>query len=375
MKICIITEYFPYSLDFEIKGGVEACAFNESNALSNNHEIIVLTSKEENMPDNYKINDINVFCCGNERSYVQGGSFLNRLSFMKSAINIGKTFNPDIIIGYNFITYPVAWKIAKKIKKPVIARYHDVWIGSWVKNMGITGLFGELLERYVLSRNWDMIIPVSDYTKNNLKKYFSEDKIHTVPNIVDFKQVTSEKYPETTISCVARLVEYKKVDDLIRAIKILKENNHNVKCKIVGSGPLEKKLKSLTKNLDLEDYVEFLGFVEKHDDVLKVINSSQIFCLPSIVEGFGIVVIEAMSCKVPFVAAKIPPVMEASNQKGGLFFEPENSEDLADKIIYLLNNSETYKKLQTEGWEQSQKYSSEYIGIQLEELFKKVMKK
>ena len=373
MKICIVTEFFPHSLNFEIKGGVEACAFNESNVLSNNHEIIVLTSKEEGMPSQYKIKDIDVICCGNERAYVQGGSFLDRLLFMKNAISVGKTLNPDLIIGYNFITYPVAWIIAKKLKKPVIARYHDVWIGKWIKNMGILGVFGEILERYVLSRKWDMIIPVSDYTKNNLKKYFNKDKIFTVPNIVDFKQVDSDKYSELTVSCVARLVEYKKIDDLIHAIKILNDDGINIKCKIVGSGPLEEKLKSLTKDLNLEDFIEFLGFVEKHDDVLKVINSSQIFCLPSIVEGFGIVVIEAMSCKVPFVAAKIPPVMEASNQKGGLFFEPENSDDLAEKIKYLLNNSEIYKKLQTEGWEQSQRYSSEYVGEQLEKLFQNVI--
>jgi len=373
MKICIVTEYFPRSENFEIKGGAEASAFNESYQLSKNNEVIVLTSREEGVPSEYEIKGIKVICCGRERSYVQSGSFLNRLSFMKDAYSVGKKLNVDLVIGYNFITHPVAWKISKKLNIPSVARYHDVWIGKWFKNMGPGGLVGEILERYNLSRDFSLIVSVSDYTRKNLEKHFPADKITVVPNIVDFSPVKSEKYSETTISCVARLVEYKKVDDLIRAMKILKKEMPDVKCKIVGTGPMEKKLKSLCSNLDLNDSIEFCGFVEKHEDVLKIINSSHVFCLPSIVEGFGIVIVEAMGCGVPFLAARIPPVMEASNEKGGIFFQPENWEELADKLKYVLNNRKIYEDLQNEGLKQSKKYQSEYVGQKLENLYRKLL--
>lgn len=374
MKICIVTEYFPKSENFEIKGGAEASAFNEAYQLSKNHDVVVLTSREENVPAEYEIKGINVICCGRERSYVQAGSFSNRLSFMKAAYNIGKTLDVDIVVGYNFITHPVAWKISRKLNIPAAARYHDVWIGEWFKNMGISGLAGEILERYNLSRNFDLIVSVSDYTRKNLEKHFPSNKIAVVPNIVEFSKVESEKYSKTTISCVARLVEYKKVDDLIRAVSILKKEIPELQCKIVGTGPMENKLKTLSKELNLEDSVEFLGFVEKHEDVLKVINSSYIFCLPSIVEGFGIVIVEAMECGVPFVAAKIPPVMEASNKKGGLFFEPKNWEDLAEKLNTILKDPVLYENLQKDGLNQSQKYTGEYVGCELEKLFIKLIK-
>jgi glycosyltransferase involved in cell wall biosynthesis len=172
---------------------------------------------------------------------------------------------------------------------------------------------------------------------------------------------------------VARLVEYKKVDDLIRAVKIIKNDIPDLQCKIVGTGPMEKKLKHLSRELDLEDTIEFCGFVEKHENVLKIINSSHIFCLPSIVEGFGIVIVEAMGCGVPFVAAEIPPVMEASNEKGGLFFQPENWKDLAEKLKYILNNHDVYENLQKEGLSHSKKYTGEYVGRELEILYKKLM--
>jgi glycosyltransferase involved in cell wall biosynthesis len=372
MRVGIITEYFPKSEDFEVKGGVEAAAYNEAYQLVKNHDVTVLTSLEDGVPREYRINGIRVIGCSKERSYVQTGSFKNRLSFMKAAYNTGKKLDLDLVVGYNFITYPVAWKISQKLKIPCVARYMDVWIGEWVKNIGISGLAGEVLERYILSRKFDLIISISDYTQKKLERHFPAEKIKVIPPIVHFPPVNPDKFPETTISCVARLVEYKKVDDLIRAVGILVPEHPQLQCKIVGTGPKEKELKDLVKMLNLENNVEFCGFVEKHEDVLKIIKASHIFCLPSKVEGFGIVIVEALGCGVPFVASSIPPVMEASGEKGGLFYEPENWMELSEKIKYLLDNPQIYKKLQNEGFSQYKKYEGEYIGKQLESIYIKL---
>ncbi|MBE6493363.1 MAG: glycosyltransferase family 4 protein [Methanosphaera stadtmanae] len=370
MNICIVTEYFPHSEDLDIKGGVEVCAFNEAQQLSKYNNITVLTSREDNEKPEFDIDNVHVICCGEKRDYVQKGSFINRLKFMKDAYNTGKNLKDiDLVIGYNFITYPVALKIARKLNVPIAARYHDVWIGRWIENMGITGLFGEVIERYFLKQDIDLVLPVSDYTKDNLKPYVPETKLKTVHNIVDFPKVESKSYTKPTIACVARLVEYKRVEDLIRAVHIVKEVIPDIQCKIVGTGPLDSELKNLSKELDLDDNVEFLGFVEKHEDVMKIVNSSRVFCLPSIVEGFGIVIIEALSLKTPFVAARIPPVVEASGQKGGLFFEPKNYKELSDCLLKLFKDDELYNELQIEGYEQSTNYSKEVIGNKLNKIF------
>ncbi len=131
------------------------------------------------------ISGINVIRCGKERKYVQSGSLISRFNFMIDAYKTGKNENFDILVGYNFVTYPVAWKISRKLKKPCVLRYHDMWIGEWIKNFGISGIFGELMERYILSRDLDMILSVSNYTKNKLKKHFDPKNITVVPNIVD----------------------------------------------------------------------------------------------------------------------------------------------------------------------------------------------
>lgn len=368
MKICFVTEYFPRSKDLEIKGGAEAAAFNEAYFLSKNHEITVLTSFEEGMEKKVAIGNIQVIACGKKRSYTQKGSFKNRISFMKAAYDVGKGLDFDLIVGYNFITYISAWKISQKLNIPCVARYHDVWIGNWVKNIGFFGIAGEILERYFLSRDIDLILPVSNFTAKNLENYFPKDKIAVVHNIVEFEEVKSEKFHDKTISCVSRLVEYKRVEDLILAIDTLVNDygyNH-LKCKIVGTGPMKDRLENILKDKNLEDNITFCGFVEKHEDVLKIINSSYIFCLPSEVEGFGIVIVEALGCEVPFVASNIPPIMEASGKKGGLFFNVGNYKDLASKIKLLLDDDELYQKLKKKGKKQYKNYQGDSIAKELE---------
>ncbi|WP_461436194.1 glycosyltransferase family 4 protein [Methanosphaera sp.] len=369
MNICIVTEYFPHGDNLDIKGGVEVCCYNEALELSKYHNVTVLTSNEGQFGE-FKIQDVDVIECGDDRSYVQKGSFVSRLKFMKDALDKHKILEDiDLVIGYNFITYPVAYKIAEKLNAKVALRYHDVWIGEWTKNMGITGIFGEILERYIFKKDIDLYVAVSDFTRNNLNKYVDNTKTVTVHNIVDFPIAESEKYDKPTISCVARLVEYKRVNDLIKAVALIKDEIPEIRCKIIGTGPEDENLKNLTKQLELDENIEFLGFVEEHDDVMKVVNSSDVFCLPSIVEGFGIVIIEAQSLETPFVAARIPPVVESSGQKGGLFFEPKNHEELAKQILTILNDKELYKKLQIEGLENKNNYTKEVIGDKLNKAY------
>ncbi|MGB9937051.1 MAG: glycosyltransferase family 4 protein [Methanobacterium sp.] len=374
MKICIITEFFPKSDALEIKGGAEACAFNEAKYLAKKHDVTVITSYEPQTKRKDNICDINVIRCGNIRNYVQSGSLFNRFTFMLNAYKTGKKEDFDIITGYNYVTYPIAWRLSKKLKKPCAIRYHDVWIGEWVKNFGLSGIFGEITERYVLSRNLDMILSVSSYTKNNLQKYFNPEKIAVIPNIVDIPQVKAQKFQNPTISCVSRLVDYKRVDDLLQAVAILKETIPDIKCKIVGTGPKKKYLKELTANLDINNHVDFCGFVEEHDDVMKIVKSSHVFCLPSIIEGFGIVIVESMGLGVPFVASNIPPLVEASGGVGGLFFEPKNYDELADKIKIVLKDKELQNELHNQGLDKSREYIGTRISAKIEDIYENLIK-
>lgn len=369
MRIGIFTEYFPRTDDFEVKGGAEASAFNEANYLSQNHQVTVITSNESGSDKNDYINEIKVIRCGKVREYVQTGSFIDRLSYMKAAYDQGKNENFDIIVAYNFITYPIVWKLSQKLKIPCVARYHDVWIGEWVNNVGFKGITGEILERYTLSRDFDRIIAVSNYTRKKLEKFVSPHKINVVPNIVEVPPINVDKFNRPTICCVSRLVEYKRVDDLIKAVSILKNDIPDINCIIIGTGPREEYLKKMVKKFDLEENIKFYGFVKSHVDVLKTIKASDLFCLPSSVEGFGIVIVESMRLGVPFVASNIFPLIEASHKKGGLFFQLKNYKELSEKIKYLLKDKEKYNQLSREGIRYSSMYKGKKIAGKLEKIY------
>ncbi len=155
---------------------------------------------------------------------------------------------------------------------------------------------------------------------------------------------------------------------------ILKDTMPDIQCKIVGTGPKENYLKNLSEKLGIKEHVQFCGFVEDHDDVLKIVKSSHVFCFPSIVEGFGIVIVEAMASGVPFVASNIPPLVEASGRKGGLFFKPKNYEEMADKIKYILTNEELQKNLKRDGISKSKEYNGENIAGKIESIYENLIR-
>ena len=350
MKICFITEYFPTGIMCDIRGGAEAVAFYEAKYLAQNHQIEVITSLEKGTKRMDQFENIKVFRCGKPRDYAHKNAFTDRFWFMRSAYLFGIRQKYDLVVGFSIITYPLAWKISRKLMVPCIIRYHDVLVGKWIRNFGSTGLIGELLERYTLSRKFAAIIAVSNYTAGNLKRYFRDkEKIYVVHNGVEVSGITVPKAQHPTLVCVSRLVKYKHVDDLLKSVAILMKDFPDMQCEIIGTGPEDKKLRQLALQLGVDSHVTFHGFVPDRTDLLKIIGSSHVFCLPSSLEGFGIAIIESMACGVPFVAANIPPVMEASDHKGGLFFRCRDVEDLAGKIRMILKDSQLQNRLIDEG--------------------------
>ena len=338
MKIALICEYFPASAAREMRGGVEARTYFIAKNLAKFHEVTVYSAQVEGFKD-AEFEGIKVRRIGPKMKYTQNGGLIQRLKFMRAAADAVKKNDFDLVDGTSIIGYPAAW--LSNAEKKVIT-YHDVWLGRCIQNVGLAGFFGELMERWVLSRKWDAVIAVSNYTKNNLVKAGVDEKIITVcPNGIDaviYSEIVGGKNEAPSICCVARFVDYKRVDDLINAAKILVEKIPDIKVKLIGSGPAGKKLRKLVDGLGLNDNVDFLGYIPRHSDVLAEIKKSDVLCLPSVVEGFGITVIEAMALKTPYVASNIPAISEASNNgEGGLLFEPKNIGDLAEKLGLALS--------------------------------------
>lgn len=338
MDIAIASEYFPRKGGGKARGGVEYRAYYVARELSKMHDVTVYTVHEEGQPDPESFDGFNVEYVGPQASYTHASNILKRLLFMCNLAAKMRRANHDLSDAYSFMAYPAGYH-SKSGKK--IVTYHDVWKGRWRQVMGPVGVFGEPLEGYVLSRGWDRFIAVSEYTRKNLVEAgVQEDRISVVHNGVDFKElsmINEKKRGAPTISVVARLVHYKRVGDAITALYNLKSEFPGLRLEIVGTGPMRQSLERKAEKLGVRDSVVFHGFVESHLDVLRIVAASHAFVLPSIVEGFGITVLEAMGVGVPYAASDIPPVREATQGgRGGLLYAPGDPQALTESLRQVL---------------------------------------
>jgi glycosyltransferase involved in cell wall biosynthesis len=120
----------------------------------------------------------------------------------------------------------------------------------------------------------------------------------------------------------------------------------------------------------LEDDVIFPGFINENDKP-AVYRLAEIFCFPSLYEGFGIPILEAMSTGIPVVASDIPPHREIA-ENAAIYFNPEKPDDLSEKLVRLLENEELKNNLIRKSREQAQKFSWKKSAQKILEIFKNI---
>jgi glycosyltransferase involved in cell wall biosynthesis len=227
--------------------------------------------------------------------------------------------NPDIII-LNFSadvkTAGIAAKLAG-IRHIVYRRGSAIPVrNTWVNR----NLFGKIITH---------IIANSEETKRtilqNNQDLFPQGKITVIYNGIDLehldgipaKKLYERGSKEVLIGNAGRLVLQKGQKYLIEMAKGLIDSGISFKVLIAGDGPLEAPLKQMAVKAGVDDRIIFLGFV---NNVKAFMETIDIFVLPSIWEGFGYVLVEAMACKKPVVAFDISsnPEIVAHNETGFL---------------------------------------------------------
>lgn len=173
----------------------------------------------------------------------------------------------------------------------------------------------------------------------------------------------------TKLISVANLKTEKNITNLLRAISLIKNENNaaDIKLLIAGEGPLENNLKLESRRLGIEKEVIFSGIIKNPFIYLDI---ADLFVLSSDFEGFGIVIIEAMSLGKTIVSTESEGPSEILKKgKLGYLCKINNSEDLAKTILKALKNPINSKELKIE----SKKYSLDIIGSQYEDLIKNII--
>lgn len=250
----------------------------------------------------------------------------------------------DVIDSQQFPYLPCfSAKLFSTLKRtPLVITWHEVWDDYWEEYLGWMGIFGKAVERLAVHLP-DRIIPVSQRVRRDLLSMGVEsERMVVVPNGVDLEKIDSVEAREPTYDLVyaGRLSEHKRVDLLIKAVSIAKEEVPDIRCAIIGDGPEMKRLGRLVKVLKIEDNVDFLGFLDTDEDLIAGMKSSRIFVLPSMREGFGMSALEANACGLPVVTVRSE--MNAAsdlveNGLNGQVVDP-TPEGIAKAILELLKN-------------------------------------
>lgn len=148
---------------------------------------------------------------------------------------------------------------------------------------------------------------------------------------------------------VGRLIPIKGLQYTLKALKLLKEKyNLTPNFTIIGDGPYRQYLESLTNELGLKDQIVFKGLVIQ-ENLIRSYQSAKIAAFPSYAkEGIMSTLLEAGSCGVPNITTRGSSMEEfAKDNENALLVEPENEEDLCEKIHMLLTDKELRSKIST----------------------------
>ncbi|HPI67527.1 MAG TPA: glycosyltransferase [bacterium] len=267
-----------------------------------------------------------------------------------------------------FDTLKILTKIFKQ-EKPIIIHTHlfigDTWgrlaaifarvptIFSTEHNINHDENIFKRLIKLILSLFTHKIFAVSQAVKDysHKKDGINAQKIKVIYNGIDTAKFIQTEFnfnhKNPIISCIGRLEEQKGQKYLILAMTEIIKKYPGARLWLVGNGSQQKNLKAQTDKLNLKNSVELLPATP---DVKAILQKTDIFVLPSLWEGLGIVLLEALAALKPVVASRIAAVDEIIiDNQTGLLAEPKNSLDLANKIICLLENPNLAKELATNG--------------------------
>ncbi len=143
-----------------------------------------------------------------------------------------------------------------------------------------------------------------------------------------------------TVFCAARLSPEKGLTFLLRAVAQLIARGHDLRLRLAGNGPSHERLVNLASDLSIQNRVEFLGFLDE-DRVIEELQNSDLFVLPSFVEGVPVSAMEAMAIGVPVIATNIAGTSElVENGSTGTLVRPADVDELVATIETVIKDYE-----------------------------------
>lgn len=367
MKILIVLNYYtPY-----ISGVTEAARIEaEELAKDPNNSVTVVCSNHDNLPQEEVINNVRVIRTPVIMKISKGTvspkfiSTVKKLSIENDIVNI-------------HLPMLEAGAITKVVDnhKLVITYQCDINLPNSILNNFIVNVM-DLSHKIAFKKTQKIVVSSVDYANSSrVLNDFKNKLIEISPPLKNITPINVER-DYNVIGFCGRIVEEKGIDVLLKAFEIIKKKKKNMKLKIAGDykkvagGSVYSKLREYIDRNNIED-VTFLGRLSD-EDLIKFYSSIGVFVLPSInsLEAFGMVQLEAMICNTPVVASNLPGVRTiVQKTKMGLIAEVRDEQDLAEKIIEVIDNRKKYVKPREEILN---KFSTEIMVSKYYELFRRI---
>ncbi|MBK5113290.1 MAG: glycosyltransferase [Candidatus Heimdallarchaeota archaeon] len=353
--LLIITPYYPDEKNKDVQGIFVKDQINEIKKHFKKIYVIAFVlnslkiSKKNRLYKNYSYDNVSVFYLRSlyfPLEFSGGIRIDNRhtklLRFIKK-----KDLKFDLVHAH--FSWPsgfIASKIKDQLNIPYILTVHEnfTWFKSELKN--------DYKEYRSAWTKADRILRVNMQDYKHLMSY--NESVEFFPNAVSsrFKPLDKQLVREELelkqkefIFALGIHVKRKGFQDLIIAMKDIKQEKPQLKCYIGGKGPKTKFLKRLIRKHDLSNHVELLGFLS-NEMYVKWLNACDLFIFPSHSESFGVTVVEALTCGKPVVATynNASEFILTENYLG-LLVNSRSPTDLAMGIIKALNINWERKKI------------------------------
>lgn len=282
----------------------------------------------------------------------------------------------DVVIdNFHFIPFFTPLYVKEKKIALICEVAQEVW--DYMAPVPFLGKIGRFFEKTLMFRPYKNIpfLTISSSTKSDLAKYgISKENINVIPMGLSLPQklpaVEKEKTP--TLIFVGRLAKTKGVEDAIRAIAAINNQQLTIRLWIIGRGEPNyfKQLKELIRNLELNSNVEFLGFVSEKEKFEKMARA-HIILVPSVREGWGLIVPEAGAVGTPAVVYNSPGLCDVvKDELTGLICQENTPDDLAKNALKLLQNKDLYEKIRENAtkvsramtWDKTAKFVYDYMN-------------
>lgn len=370
MKIAILVLSFPPKW----LAGSEIAAYNSAKHLAKRgHETHVITSLDEGLPKTSMEQGFHI-----HRIRFPRIRLLGILIFWLKALLLLKKVNPDIVHAQG-IQIGISGFLAKKF----LRKSYIVWAQG--SDVYLQWRFKSTVSKLVF-RNADAVIALTNDMEKAMQKIY-DASISIVPfgiNLESFgnlptKQAIREKLglntSDSVILFVGTLRPVKGVKYLIEAMNSIRQRDTKASLVLVGDGEERQSLEVLTKELSLEESVTFIGRVP-NEKIPEYMAASDVLVLPSLSESFGIVNLEAMASGLPVVASKVgglPEIIE--DGENGFLVEPKNPEQIAERVLLLLEDDTLRGKISRSNKERAKQYSWESVVGRLEQIYSHVLNK